>query len=66
MLRRKWPNFKTICMAVDFCLILIAYYAAFTLRHDVMGGTVTVDVIHLSVHCLCDDDGAVLLPDAFV
>lgn len=54
MLRRKWPYFKTICMAVDFGLILIAYYAAFTLRHDVMGGTVTVDVrndgyIYLSI-----------------
>ena len=41
-------------MAVDFGLILIAYYAAFTLRHDVMGGTVTVDVrsdgyIYLSI-----------------
>lgn len=43
-LQKKWPYFKTICMAVDFGLILIAYYAAFTLRHDVMGGTVTVDV----------------------
>lgn len=43
-MRKKWPYFKTICMAVDFCLILIAYYAAFTLRHDVMGGTVTIDV----------------------
>ena len=43
-MRKKWPYFKTICMAVDFCLILIAYYAAFTLRHDLMGGTVTVDV----------------------
>lgn len=53
-MRKKWPYFKTICMAVDFCLILIAYYASFTLRHDVMGGTVTVDVrsngyIYLSI-----------------
>ena len=53
-LRKKWPYFKTICMAVDFFLILIAYYAAFTLRHDVMGGTITVDVrsngyIYLSI-----------------
>ena len=41
-------------MAVDLFLILIAYYAAFTLRHDVMGGTITVDVrsngyIYLSI-----------------
>ncbi len=43
-MRKKWPYFRTVCMAVDFCLILIAYYAAFTLRHDVMGGIVTVDV----------------------
>lgn len=31
-------------MALDAYLILASYYAAFTLRHDVMGGTVTVDV----------------------
>ena len=53
-MRKKRTYFKTICMAVDFCLILIAYYAAFTLRHDVMGETVTVDVrsngyIYLSI-----------------
>lgn len=53
-MRKKWPYFKYVCIAVDFCLILIAYYASFTLRHDVMGGTVTVDVrsngyIYLSI-----------------
>lgn len=53
-MRKKWPFFKYVCIAVDFCLILIAYYASFTLRHDVMGGTVTVDVrsngyIYLSI-----------------
>lgn len=53
-MRKKWPYFKTTCMAVAFGLILIAYYTAFTLRHGVMGGTVTVDVrsdgyIYLSI-----------------
>lgn len=41
---KKWPYFKTFCMAMDFCLVLISYYAAFMLRHDVMGRMVTVDV----------------------
>lgn len=43
MLRKKWPYFKYISMAVDFCLILASYYAAFTLRHDVLGGMITID-----------------------
>lgn len=42
-MQKKWPYFKTICIAVDFCLILISYYAAFSLRHDVLGGAVTID-----------------------
>lgn len=31
-------------MMLDFCLILVAYYLAFALRYDVLGGVVTVDV----------------------
>lgn len=43
MLRKKWPFFKLGNMAVDFCLILISYYSAFTLRHDVLGAFMTID-----------------------
>ena len=31
-------------MALDAYLILASYYAAFLLRHDVLGGMVTIDV----------------------
>ena len=47
-MRKKWPYFKTICMAVGFCLILIAYCAAFTLCHDITGATVTAGYIERS------------------
>ena len=47
-MRKKWPYFKTICMAVGFCLILIAYCASFTLCHDIKGATVTAGYIERS------------------
>ena len=43
-MRKKWPYIKIICMALDAYLILASYYAAFLLRHDVLGGMVTIDV----------------------
>jgi len=52
MIRRKWTAFKIGCIVCDFFLVLTSYFWAFTLRHDVMGGFISVDgrsYIHLAL-----------------
>lgn len=43
MVRKKWALFRFANMIADLCLVLISYYAAFFIRHDLLNGVITID-----------------------
>lgn len=43
MVQKKWALFRFANMIADLCLILVSYYVAFSIRHDLLGGVITID-----------------------
>lgn len=43
MVRKKWASFRLANIIVDLCLVLLSYYAAFFVRHDLLDGIITID-----------------------
>ena len=43
MVRKKWVLFRFANMLADLFIVLLSYHAAFSIRHDLLGGVITID-----------------------